>query len=228
MSFVEKKIAWLVDQILCLLISFLTGVRPKAASSFKFSPDKKIYFANHSSHGDFLLLWISLPRRWRRCVRPVAGADYWLNSKVKRFVIKNVFNALLIERDGKSPRLVLEKMSSALQKRESLIIFPEGTRNIDDKSVLLPFKSGVYHLARANPDVCFIPMWINNIGHVLPKGGFLPVPLLCDVYIGEEMCWQEGESRSCFLQRLSNALLALAPPEKQSMHMSCNEQEETV
>ena len=225
MRFFEKKIAWLVDQLLCLLISFLTGVRPKAANSLKFSPEKKVYFANHSSHGDFLLLWISLPRRWRMRVRPVAGADYWLNSKVKRFVIKNVFNALLIERDGASPRLGLEQMSAALQNGESLIVFPEGTRNTNDDTLLLPFKSGIYHLARANSDVRFVPMWINNINHVLPKGTLLPVPLLCDVHIGEEMTRQEQESRTCFLQRLSHALLELAPFEKQLKNKPCNNQE---
>ncbi|MBN0415727.1 GTPase-activating protein, partial [Pseudomonas aeruginosa] len=36
---------------------------------------------------------------------------------------------------------------------DSLIIFPEGTRNLDDEVKLLPFKSGIYHLSLAHPDV---------------------------------------------------------------------------
>ena len=101
-------------------------------------------------------------------------------------------------------------MSEALRKGESLIIFPEGARNVEDGKMLQPFKSGIYHLARKNPDACFIPVWINNISRVLPKGAFLPVPLLCDVRIGKELAWQEGEARKSFLQRTYNELLSLS------------------
>ena len=98
MSFIKKAAAWLIDQALCLLVSFLAGVRPNAANGFEFSPEGKVYYANHGSHGDFLLIWISLPGRWRMRTRPVAGSDYWLSSGIKRFIIQNVFDALLIER----------------------------------------------------------------------------------------------------------------------------------
>ncbi|EGV38804.1 lysophospholipid acyltransferase family protein [Neisseria weaveri] len=225
MEFFKKKLAWLTDQALCLFVSFITGVRPKAANSLKFSPAKKVYYANHGSHGDFVLVWISLPRRWRACVRPVAGADYWLGNKVKRFIIRNVFNALLIDRDGSDPRAVTGQMSAALQNGDSLIIFPEGTRNTDDDTVLLPFKSGIYHLARENPNVRFVPMWIDNINHVLPKGTFLPVPLLCNVNIGEEIALQENEDKEAFLLRTRAALLALAPSEKQQKALFHDNQE---
>lgn len=213
--FLTKHAAWLTDQALCLFVSFITGIRPKPSRSLPFTPAKKVYYANHSSHGDFVLVWISLPRLWRMCVRPVAGADYWLGNKIKRFIIKNVFNALLIERDGSEPQQVVARMTEALQNGGSLILFPEGTRNTDDETVLLPFKSGIYHLACENPDVSFIPMWINNINRVLPKGKILPVPLLCDVHIGEEIRLTGNESKEAFLLRARRALLTLAPPEQQ-------------
>ena len=66
------------------------------------SPQQKVYYANHGSHGDFLLVWISLPRRWRIHTRPVAGSDYWLTGRIRRFIIQNVFNALLIPRHSES------------------------------------------------------------------------------------------------------------------------------
>lgn len=50
---------------------------------------------------------------------------------------------------------------------------------------------------------------------MLPKGTFLPVPLLCDVNIGEAVRLHEGESKEAFLKRSRDALLSLAPPEKQ-------------
>ena len=61
-NFLKKQLAWLTDQALCLSVSFLTGVRPKSPRELAFNPQQKVYYANHGSHGDFLLVWISLPR----------------------------------------------------------------------------------------------------------------------------------------------------------------------
>jgi putative acyltransferase len=165
-----------------------------------------------------VMVWISLPKRWRRLARPVAGADYWLTNRFKRFIINNVFNGLLIMRNGSDPKAITAQMGAALDQGSSLIIFPEGTRNTDDDVLLLPFKSGIYHLARENPDVGFIPIWIDNINRVLPKGKLLPVPLVCEVNIGEEMQLLPGEDKEAFLERTRNALLDLAPAGKRQAY----------
>lgn len=214
-TFLQRFLAWLIDHFLYGLVSFLTGIRPKFEGDLNFTPEKKVYFANHGSHGDFVMVWISLPKHWREVARPVAGADYWLNNRFKKFIINNVFNGLLISRDGNNPQAMTQQMSQALQQGSSLIIFPEGTRNTDDNTVLLPFKSGIYHLARDNPDVCFVPIWIDNINRVLPKGKLIPVPLICEVTIGDEIQLRAGENKEAFLQRATEALLKLAPEHKQ-------------
>lgn len=208
--FLKKQLAWLTDQLLCLSVSFLTGVRPKTPRELSFAPPQKVYYANHGSHGDFLLVWISLPRRWRQSVRPVAGSDYWLTNKLKRFIIQNVFNALLIPRHSDNPQAITVQMNEALNAGDSLIIFPEGTRNTDDDVVLLPFKSGIYHLAKSKPETEFVPIWIDNINRVLPKGKMLPVPLLCEVHIGEPLTLRENEDKESFLTRSREALLSLS------------------
>ena len=207
-------LAWLIDQVLYFFVSFITGVRPKFEGDISFSPEKKVYFANHASHGDFVMVWISLPKKWRKLARPVAGADYWLKGRFRRFIINNVFNGLLIMRNGNDPKAITQQMSAALQEGSSLIIFPEGTRNMDDDVTLLPFKSGIYHLARENPDVQFVPIWIDNINRVLPKGKLIPVPIICEVNIGKEIQLFPGESKDDFLQRARDAMLALAPEGK--------------
>ena len=121
------------------------------------------------------------------------------------------FNALLIPRRSNSPEAITEQMNQALDNGDSLIIFPEGTRNTDDTQNLLPFKSGIYHLARSKPETEFIPIWIDNINRVLPKGKVLPVPLLCEVHIGKPLTLHENEDKNAFLNRSREALLALKP-----------------
>lgn len=214
---INQWVARLIDRILSLFVSFITGVRPKFSGSLNFTPEKKIYYANHASHGDFVLVWISLPQRWRKVVRPVAGADYWLGGKIRRFIIQNVFNALLIMRNGNNPQAMTAQMTEALQNGSSLIIFPEGTRNMNDDVLLLPFKSGLYHLAHENPDVKLIPIWIDNINRVLPKGKLIPVPIICEVNIGNEIQLFPTETKDEFLFRAREALLALAPESKRAL-----------
>ena len=208
----SSPLARVLDTFLCLITSFITGVTSKQASDLAFTPTNKVYYANHASHGDFVLVWISLPKTWRMLTQPVAGADYWLGSKLKAFIAEQVFRVLLIDRQH-DPKQAIAAMDGALKQGKSLILFPEGTRNTTDDQVLLPFKSGLYHLARENKNVEFVPVWINNINRVLPKGKILPIPLLCEVRIGEVIKKLPDEDKTAFLTRIRQALLDLAPQE---------------
>ena len=214
MNIFTQTAAFIVSRSIFLLVSFLTGIRAKFEGDIAFAPERKVYFANHNSHADFIMVQLALPKRWRKVARPVAGADYWLKGAFRRFLINHVFNGLLIMRNGNDPKAITQQMSDALAAQSSLIIFPEGTRNTDDNTLLLPFKSGIYHLAHQNPDVGFVPIWINNINRVLPKNQVIPVPILCDVMIGEPLYLQADEDKDAFLQRARAAMLALVPPAK--------------
>jgi 1-acyl-sn-glycerol-3-phosphate acyltransferase len=190
----------------------LTGARALWLGSTA-QATQRLYYANHSSHGDFVLLWASLPPELRRTTRPVAGSDYWLSSNLRRFLIRDVFNGVLVDREQRSPQAnPLQSMLDALGQGDSLILFPEGTRNLTDEP-LLPFKSGLYHLAQARPDVELVPVWIANLNRVMPKGRALPLPLLCTLSFGAALERIEGESKNAFLERARNALLAMAPEE---------------
>lgn len=175
-------------------------------------PVQRLYYANHSSHGDFVLLWVSLPPELRRSTRPVAGADYWQRDGLRRYLINQVFNGVLIDRERTSTHdNPLQPMLDALDNGDSLILFPEGTRNLEEG--LLPFKSGLYHLARSRPHIELIPVWIANLSRVMPKGRALPLPLLCTLSFGAALQPLEDESKEVFLERARNALLAMAPEE---------------
>lgn len=192
-----------------LLIGFaklLTGARCIWKGT---NPEDKqrIYYANHSSHIDFVLIWAALPAKIRYKTRPVAAADYWSKTKLHRFMIHKMFRGVLVDRVKKEGSNPLDPMLRALADGDSLIIFPEGTRNKED--TLLPFKSGLYNLALAYPQVEIIPIWLDNLKRVMPKGHLIPLPLLCTLTVGEPIQVATDEDRLSFLARAREALITL-------------------
>lgn len=174
-------------------------------------PQQRVYFANHSSNGDFVLLWTALPTPLRRQTRPVAALDYWLTSPLRAFIGREVFNAVLIDRRPEArTEDPVAQMVAALDQGSSLIIFPEGQRNNSD-ATLLPFKSGLYHLAKARPEVDLVPVWIANLNRVMPKGEVIPVPLICTLTFGAPLHLADDDTKDAFLARATQALLALKP-----------------
>lgn len=205
--------ARLVGTAIVLFARFITavqglwqGVEPVAK--------ERIYFANHVSHGDFILIWTVLPWRLRRTTRPVAGSDYWLKTPLKRFIGRDVFNAVLIDRNPETREAdPIATMAEALDAGASLILFPEGTRN-ETEAPLLPFKAGLYHLGKSRPAVEMVPVWINNLNRVMPKGELVPIPLICTVTFGAPLHVAVAESKADFIARAEAALLALSPAEE--------------
>ncbi len=195
---------------IALFARAVTGVRVHWAGCGP-EPRRRIYFANHASHGDFVLIWSALPPALRRVTRPVAAADYWARGRLRRYCGEKLFRAVLIERNPSGQALhPVAQMAAALEAGSSLILFPEGTRNTSNEP-LLPFKSGLYHLARAQAGVECVPVWIDNLNRVMPKGEFLPIPLLCSVVFGAPIAPGPDEGKEAFLDRARSALLALAP-----------------
>ena len=191
---------------LALLARLITGAQghwygcpPKA--------EQRIYFANHQSHFDWVLIWAALPRDLRASTRPIAAREYWTSSKLKRWLTSEVFNAVYVSRDRTADEDPLEPLLQALQSGDSLVIFPEGTRGHRDEPA--PFKAGLYHLAQAFPDVQLIPAWIDNVQRVMPKGEVVPVPILCSVTFGAPLALAPGEDKRAFLERARAAVLAL-------------------
>ena len=173
----------------------------------KPSTTQRIYFANHSSHLDTILVWAAMPPDLRRKVRPVAAADYWGKGRLNRHIALKVLNAVLIDRQTRSSN-PLEPLEQALSAGDSLIIFPEGTRGTTE----LPgeFKPGLYRLAKAFPQVELVPVFLDNLRRALPKGSLVPVPLSCVARFGAPIHMLPDEPKDVFLDRARSAVVALA------------------
>lgn len=172
-------------------------------------PDQcqRIYFANHTSHLDALILWASLPRNIRGLTRPVAAKDYWVRGPIRRYMAR-MLNALLIDREKiKVHNSPIDMMLREIGDQYSLIVFPEGGRNTE--SEMKPFKSGLYYLTKKRPELELVPVYLNNMNRIMPKGEFLPVPLLSSITIGPPMWLEPGESKNAFLERARDAIKRL-------------------
>ncbi len=192
--------------ILAFIAKLLSGATVRW---FNCQPDtcQRVYFANHTSHLDALVLWASLPRDVRALTRPVAAKDYWESGRLRRYIAK-VFNAVLIDRVKiKVHRSPVDQMIREIGDQYSLIVFPEGGRSAEGE--LGDFKSGLYYLAKKRPDLELMPVFIDNLNRVLPRGEFLPVPLLSCITIGEPVWLESGEPKVEFLKRARQAVLRL-------------------
>ncbi|MBC7609481.1 MAG: 1-acyl-sn-glycerol-3-phosphate acyltransferase [Polaromonas sp.] len=226
-------LAKLMSLFLLGLIRALTG----AQARWQGCPPKaeqRIYFANHQSHADLVLMWAALPEELRSITRPIAAKDYWTKTPFKKWITTAVFNAIYVDRNNggqipisqgaNAPQGMpengqanlesdphysdpLEPLIDALENGDSIILFPEGTRGNQDEPQ--SFKSGLYNLAQKFPHVVLVPAWINNVQRVMPKGEVVPVPILCSVTFGAPIALGGDEDRAHFLTRARQAVISL-------------------
>ena len=209
-----------IHPIASLLAAVARGISGVQVQWAGCEPDERqrIYFANHSSHLDFVVLWSALPSDIRARVRPIAAKDYWDESPLRRYLALNVFHAVLLERgtmaSAKNPeearfvgRHLIDDMDVALGTENSLIHFPEGTRGTGEK--MGPFRSGLYHLALKRPDVELVPAYLDNLNRILPKGEVLPVPMLSLLTFGKPIQVEPNEEKDAFLERAREAVAGL-------------------
>jgi 1-acyl-sn-glycerol-3-phosphate acyltransferase len=175
------------------------GCPPKA--------EQRIYFANHQSHADLVMIWAALPHELRGITRPIAARDYWTSSPLRAWITREVFNAVYVDRQRTDDSDPLEPLIQALSQGDSIILFPEGTRGYADEPQA--FKAGLYNLAKRFPEVVLVPAWIHNVQRVMPKGEVVPVPVLCSVTFGTPVRLEADEDRAAFLSRARLAVMAL-------------------
>ncbi len=196
----------MMGNLLALIARLLSGASVRWVDC---QPDacQRVYFANHTSHLDAVVLWSSLPLHVRALTRPVAAKDYWERGRVRQYMAK-LFNAILIDRrEIKIHQSPVDLMLREIGDKYSLIVFPEGGRSSGEE--IGEFKSGLYYLCKKRPDLELIPVHIENLNRVLPRGEFLPVPLLSCITFGAPMWLEAGEPKQAFLERARDAVRKL-------------------
>lgn len=194
--------------LLVLLARLLVGARGEWLGCAP-QPGRRIYFANHSSHFDTLAVIAAMPLPLRRTLRPVAARDYWGRTRLGRFFAEGCLRAVLLDRTPRFHEDPLAPVAAVLERGESILIFPEGTRG--DGEAVAGFKPGLFHIARRFPEVDLVPVHLDNLARVMPKGSPLVVPLTCTARFGAPFRLDPGEPKQTFLARARGALLALAP-----------------
>ncbi|HUO19621.1 MAG TPA: lysophospholipid acyltransferase family protein [Steroidobacteraceae bacterium] len=193
--------------VLCGVMRTLVGAHARWQEPPSSAPS--IYFANHTSHMDTLAIWAALGPRLRAHTRPVAARDYWDRGALRRHVARRVLNVVFVERHREGHEGdPLAPLAAALQEGSSLILFPEGTRGTGP----LPgaFRSGLYNLAARFPQVRLVPVYLENMHRSMPKGTFVPIPVICTVRFGAPLARIAAETREAFLERARAAVVALA------------------
>ena len=166
-----------------------------------------VLVANHNSHLDAVTLMSLFPLRMLSELRPVAAQDYFFRNPLLKWFALNIMGILPLDRKVKSKRKhPLAGISEALEQGEIVIVFPEGSRG--DPEELGEFKAGIAHIAKKNPEVPVIPIFMHGLGKALPKGEALLVPFFLDVFIGESIDWEDD--KEAFMEKLSTRMSSLA------------------
>ncbi len=194
-------------------LTLIIGVRFINRQIFK-KHKQYIIVANHNSHFDSLSILAALPGDKIKNTCTVASGEYFGRTSLTHKATKFFFNAILIKKkkNDRDPSTI-DILDKQLKKGKSLILFPEGTRG--KPGVIQNFKSGVAVLLKKNPNIPFIPVYLDGFGRVLPKEKRVIIPLICKVRFGEPM-FPSSDNIDTILEEVKNAILELNTEDERS------------
>lgn len=169
---------FILYRIIGKLLLKITGVSLK--QKLELGDEKQVIIvANHNSHWDTLAIMATVPYEIFKNLKPVAAGDYFAGKGLKRWVTNNVLDLLLIPRKRKGDVSPLDQVRASLKSGKSILIFPEGTRG--ESEIMQDLKPGAAKLASEFPQIKVVPVQLEGMGKILPKGAKLPVPSMGSV-----------------------------------------------
>lgn len=165
-----------------------------------------IIIANHSSHFDTPVVLSSLPESLRSRTVIAAAADKFYGSRKKRTWWYSLFmNTFPVHRGGGTKQLDYPK--SLLGRGWSILIYPEGGRSKSGQ--IARFKAGPAIMAMA-ANVPVIPIYIDGLRNVMPKGQREPQPAAVHARVGAPVSLAGIASVGEATAKLEDAMRALA------------------
>jgi len=189
------------------VLRLLVGVRVRRRSLVPRGPC--LVVANHNSHLDAPVLLSLFPLGRISHVHPVAAADYFGETWLRRTMAMLLMNAIPIQRSPGARQDPLAHVVEALLSGESVILFPEGTRG--EAGVVAPFRSGVGRIVQAIPGLAVVPVFLHGTERIWPRGEVVPVPLGIDVHVGRPRTYPSSKEAKEIADDVRRDVLALAP-----------------
>jgi 1-acyl-sn-glycerol-3-phosphate acyltransferase len=115
----------IIDRALVFISKALFGAYPRWRGC-KPELAQRIYFANHASHLDTVVLWSALPTKLRRRTRAVAARDYWGHGIFRGLIANQGLRAVLIDRKKESEEDPLAPVYQALSQGRFAHLVPRG------------------------------------------------------------------------------------------------------
>jgi len=137
--------------------------------------DQFIIIANHNSHLDILLLFQVLQPEKICRTHPLAAQDYFKKPAWLFKTVNFLFKPVWLDRNT-CKTSTFKEIQKRIDDGRSIIFFPEGTRGETPK--IQEFKRGIGLVAKNNPDLSIIPVYLEGPERALPKKASFPLPLL--------------------------------------------------
>lgn len=204
---VRRIIYWFYNAIIQPFLKAIVGVKFINQEALA-NEEQCIIVANHNSHLDALSILSALPPRQFANTYTVAASDYFTKSVGLKSLVKLFFNPVFIERNRNNEKpCPLKKMDDLLKKGKSLILFPEGTRG--EAGVMNEFKKGVAVLLKRNPNVKFLPTYIDGFDKALPKDANFLLPIVSKVRFGYPKNIRSADNVDMILSKIKQSIYDL-------------------
>lgn len=163
------------------------GLDVKNRNSF----DKQyIIAANHNSHLDALAIISLFPYKKIKKLKLVGASDYFFKNPFLSWLSTYFLGIIPLERRhlGKDS---FENIYKALREGYTILFFPEGSRGNPEE--FGEVKKGILKISKKFSDIEVLPIKLSRTGIVLPKGSFLPVPLIVTINIKNSIIYTNDE-----------------------------------
>ncbi|KAI1164265.1 hypothetical protein F5B18DRAFT_650976 [Nemania serpens] len=177
----EQLAQWATGRAFKYVMAFTTGITFEVEDPNKYLETVRpaVFIGNHQTELDVLMLGCMFPKYCsvtaKKNLKSVPFLGWFMSLSGTVFI------------DRKSSKNARDAMASAAEeiqrRKQSVYMFPEGTRSYTKEPELLPFKKGAFHLA-AQAGVPIVPVVVANYSHVLHikslvfNGGRIPVKVL--------------------------------------------------